>query len=182
MDRPKNKAIFLDRDGVVSHEKGYITNVEQLELYTFSREAVLKLKAAGWKTVVVTNQAGIARGLMSEKDLQVIHNRLLELLPIDDIYYCPHYPEGEANNPYSIKCDCRKPEAGLILKAARENHIDIAQSYIIGDRATDILAGQKAGLTTVLVRTGYGASPLEQPVEPNLIFNDLSEFVEFLVG
>ena len=182
MKGARNKAIFLDRDGVISHEKGYITSVDQFELYPFAEQALLKLKAAGWKTVIVTNQACIARGLMTETDLQVIHNRLIELLPVDNIYYCPHHPEGEADNPYSIRCDCRKPEAGMIFKAARENHIDIDQSYIIGDRATDILAGKKAGLTTVLVRTGYGAASLEQPVEPDLIFNDLGEFVEFLVG
>ncbi|MGE5390780.1 MAG: D-glycero-alpha-D-manno-heptose-1,7-bisphosphate 7-phosphatase [Deltaproteobacteria bacterium] len=182
MDGPKNKAIFLDRDGVLSLEKGYITSVDQLELYPFSEQAVLKLKAAGWKTIVVTNQACVARGLMTESDLQIIHNQLSEFLQVDNIYYCPHHPQGEADNPYAIRCNCRKPEAGLILKAARENHIDIDQSYMIGDRATDVIAGKKAGLTTVLVRTGYGSSPLEQPVEPDLIFNDLGEFVDFLVG
>ena len=182
MKGANNKAIFLDRDGVITEEKGYITSVENLEIYPFTHYSLTRLREAGWKILVVTNQAGIARGLMTEADLQIIHSHLLELLPVDDIYYCPHHPEGEADNPYSISCDCRKPEAGLIYRAAQENHIDLDQSYRIGDGATDILAGKKVGLTTVLVRTGYGASSLELPGEPDLIFNDLHEFVEFLVG
>jgi D,D-heptose 1,7-bisphosphate phosphatase len=177
-----NKAVFLDRDGVVNQEKGYLSLPEQLELYPFARVAVIKLKAAGWKVYIVTNQSGVARGIMTEDDLQLIHQRLLQEIPVDRIYYCPHHPDGKTGPPYSISCDCRKPEAGLLFKAARENQIDLSRSYLLGDRASDILAGKKAGLTTVLVRTGYGANGIEQLAGPDLIFADLEEFVEYLTG
>jgi D,D-heptose 1,7-bisphosphate phosphatase len=177
-----NRAVFLDRDGVVSLEKGYISSPEQLELYPFTLEAITKLKEAHWKIYIISNQAGVARGILTEENLELIHQRLLELIPVDKIYYCPHHPDGKAGLPYSIHCDCRKPEAGMILRAARENHIDLSRSYLVGDRASDILAGKKAGLITVLVSTGYGAAELEQPVEPDYIFTDLEEFAEYLVS
>ena len=177
-----NQAVFLDRDGVVNLEKGYISSPEQLELYPFTREAITKLKEANWKIYIISNQAGVARGIMTEEDLALIHRRLLELIPIDNIYYCPHHPDGKAGLPYSIHCDCRKPEAGMILRAARENHIDLSRSYLVGDRASDILAGKKVGLTTVLVLTGYGAAELEQPVQPDYIFTNLGELADYLVS
>jgi len=176
----QNKAVFLDRDGVVSLEKGYISSPDQLELYPFAREAITKLREAGWKIYIITNQSGIARGILTEEDLNLIHQRLLKVIPIDKIYYCPHYPAIKEKPPYYIHCDCRKPEAGMIFRAARENHIDLSQSYMVGDRASDILAGKKAGLTTVLVRTGYGSTEFEYPVEPDYIFTDLGKFAKFL--
>ncbi|MEA1961530.1 MAG: HAD family hydrolase [Bacillota bacterium] len=178
----QNKAIFLDRDGVVSLEKGYISSLEELEIYPFARQAVIKLKEAGWKVFIITNQSGVARGILTEKELNFIHQRLLEEIPVDKIYYCPHHPDGKAGSPYSIQCHCRKPEPGMIFRAARENHIDLSRSYLLGDRASDILAGKRSGLTTVLVRTGYGVRGLEQEVEPDYIFADLGEFVEYLMG
>ncbi len=178
----QNKAVFLDRDGVVILEKGYISSPEQLELYPFTQEAITKLMEANWKIYIISNQSAVARGILTEEDLDLVHRRLLELIPVDKIYYCPHHPDGKAGLPYSIHCDCRKPEAGLILRAARDNHIDLSRSYLLGDRASDILAGKKAGVITVLVRTGYGATGLEQQVEPDYIFADLGEFADFLTS
>lgn len=175
-----NQAVFLDRDGVVNLEKGYISSLEQLELYPFTPGAINKLKKAGFKVYIISNQAGVARGIFTVEELEFIHRHLLERIPIDKIYYCPHHPKGKTGLPYSINCDCRKPEPGMILRAACENHIDLNQSYLVGDRASDILAGKRAGLITVLVRTGYGAAKLEQPVEPDYVFADLGEFADYL--
>lgn len=180
MAAPTDKAVFLDRDGVVSQEKGHICSPEQLEIFPFARRAVARLKAAGWKIYIITNQSGIARGLFTEKDLERIHIRLLEEIAVDKIYYCPHHPDGAANLPYSIDCDCRKPQAGLIFRAAHENRIDLSRSYLLGDRASDIQAGKIAGLTTVLVRSGYGIREGDQAIKPDYIFADLGEFAEFL--
>lgn len=177
-----NKAVFLDRDGVVILEKGYISSPEQLELYPFTREAITKLKEAHWKIYIITNQAGVARGVLTEEDLDLIHQRLLKLIPVDKIYYCPHHPDGKAGLPYSIHCDCRKPEAGMIYKAAQENRIDLRQSYLLGDRASDIIAGKTAGLVTALVLTGYGAGENAEAISPDYVFADLLEFAEFLIG
>ncbi len=175
-------AVFMDRDGVVSEEAGYITSPEQLKIFPFSGEAIQKLKSNGWKCIIITNQSGIARGVITEDKLHSINQKLFKELLIDDIYYCPHYPpEKEEILPYNVHCLCRKPQAGMILKAAAEHHIDLKKSYMIGDRAGDILAGQNAGLKTILVCTGYGPKRLEQEVKPDFIFADLKEFVDFLL-
>lgn len=178
-DEPK-QGIFLDRDGVVCREKGYIISPEQLEIYPFAGEAVAALKQAGWTVFIITNQSGISRGMLTEDDLHHIHQRLMARIPIDKIYYCPHHPDGKKDLPYAVSCDCRKPQAGMIFRAASENHIDLRRSYLVGDRASDILAGQKAGLTTVLVRTGCGVMELEKGIKPDYIFNDLREFAKYL--
>lgn len=178
----KFPAVFLDRDGVICKEKSYVTSPQQLEIYPFAASAVKMLRDAGWKVIVVTNQSAVAHGMLKESELQLIHQKLTEILPVDRIYYCPHYPpEDEDVLPYRIRCSCRKPEPGMLLKAASEEQIDLNRSYMVGDRAIDILAGKKAGAATVLVRTGYGEKGLEQDVRPDFIFSDLKEFVEYIV-
>lgn len=175
-------AVFLDRDGVICKEKSYITSVDQLEIYPFAAEAVKSLRNAGFKTIIVTNQSAVARGMMKEEELFSIHRFLLENIHVDDLYYCPHYPpEGEIESPYRIHCTCRKPKPGMLYTARDEHKIDLGQSYIVGDRASDIIAGKNAGVSTVLVRTGYGAGKLEQDVQPDYIFKDLKEFTDFLI-
>lgn len=184
-------AVFLDRDGVLNEEVSYITKPEQLVLYPFAVQAVTALREARWKCLVISNQSAIGRGMMTEEQLQAINEKLLQSLPLDGIYYCPHLPprtgestppqEGENQPPYRINCTCRKPLPGLILKAAQEHQVDLTQSYMVGDRATDILAGQAAGLKTVLVCTGYGPKRLEREVKPDYIFANLEEFVKNLL-
>ncbi|MFZ5986032.1 MAG: D-glycero-alpha-D-manno-heptose-1,7-bisphosphate 7-phosphatase [Bacillota bacterium] len=175
-------AVFLDRDGVICKEKSYITSLNRLEIYPYAADAVKNLRNAGFKTIIVTNQSAVARGMIKEEELKLIHRFLLEIVPVDAIYYCPHYPAaGQMESPYLINCRCRKPEPGMIYAARDEHKIDLGKSYIVGDRASDIIAGKNAGVTTVLVRTGYGAGKLEQDVQPDYIFKDLKEFTDFLI-
>ncbi len=181
MKPPANRAVFLDRDGVVCREKSYITSPEQLELYPFARPAVLRLQKAGWQVHIVSNQSAIAQGLMDEADLALIHRCLLQEIPVDKIYYCPHHPEGTASLPYAMQCSCRKPEPGMILRAARENQVDLSCSYMVGDRVSDIQAGYNAGLITVLVRTGYGEET-EKQIKADWVFDDLGAFVDYLTA
>ncbi|WP_010681158.1 D-glycero-alpha-D-manno-heptose-1,7-bisphosphate 7-phosphatase [Acetivibrio cellulolyticus] len=174
-------AVFLDRDGVVCKECGYITSVEQLEIYDFSVKAVAKLKERGYKCIIITNQSAVARGIISEIELKAIHRTLAERINIDDIYYCPHYPPDiKENPPYIVVCECRKPAPGMLLRAAKEHSIDLKSSYFVGDRSSDVLAGQAAGVKTVMVRTGYGAFGMEQQVIPDFTFDNLLEFAEFI--
>lgn len=178
----KVPAVFLDRDGVLNEEMSYITSPEQLKIYSFAVEAVQRLKKGGWKCIVVSNQSAVAKGMISEDTLQLINQKVFEELSVDGIYYCPHYPpENKAVLPYRVHCTCRKPAPGLILRAAEEHNIDLEQSFMIGDRATDILAGQNAGLKTVLVCTGYGPQRLEQEVEPDYIFSNILEAADFII-
>ncbi len=174
--------VFLDRDGVINEEAGYIISHEQLKIYPFAAEAIEKLKNEGWKCIIISNQSAVAKGMITEDMLRSINQKVIERVLVDGIYYCPHYPpEKEEVFPYNIHCTCRKPGIELILKAAAEHHIDLKKSYLVGDRASDILAGQNAGLKTVLVCTGYGPQKLEQEVEPDFVFTDLKKFVDFLL-
>ncbi len=174
-------AIFIDRDGVICKEKSYITSLEQMEIYPFAQEAVRRLRDAGFKTIIVTNQSAVGRGMMSEETLKQINEYLQKIIPVDGLYYCPHYPpETEEIKPYRINCSCRKPKAGMIYTARDEHKIDLSKSYIVGDRSSDILAGKNASVKTVLVRTGYG-SMTATDINPDYIFNDLMEFIEFII-
>lgn len=153
-------AVFLDRDGTVNVEVHYLSQPEQLELLPTIAEAIGRLNVMGIAVVVVTNQAGIARGYFPEHRLQVIHDRLRQMLAtsgarIDGIYYCPHHPTSGLGS-YKVDCDCRKPKAGMLNQAARDLRIDLSRSLMIGDRETDLQAGKNAGCQTALVLTGYG--------------------------
>jgi len=155
-----NKACFLDRDGVLIVEKNYLHDISEVELETGAVEAVKLLKQHGFKVIVVSNQAGVARGYFPESKVrevnQYIHNQLVDAgTEIDAWYYCPHYAKGIVPE-YSIKCSCRKPEPGLLLRAAQEHKIDLAASYMIGDKVSDIEVGTRAGCkASVLVQTGH---------------------------
>jgi len=173
MPRP---AVFLDRDGTVLRESSYLRSPETMRLLPGAAAAIRRLNRAGLAVVIATNQSGVARGLLSEADLEHIHQVLRERLrhrgaKLDGIYYCPHHsdpfgvaqgrPEprsrGEADLPqYRRRCRCRKPSPGLLLRAARELDLDLARSFAVGDSARDLAAGRRAGCRTVLVRTGYG--------------------------
>lgn len=179
----KCPAVFLDRDGVINEERGYITRISQVRIYDFALEAIKLLHAGGWKVIIITNQSAVARGMMSEAELAEINHFFLEKLMVDDIFYCPHYPpEHFEVLPFNVFCDCRKPATGLICQAAEKHGIDIERSYMVGDRVSDILAGQNAGMSTVLVRTGYGIGWNETEIVPDLVFNDLLEFVRYLIS
>ncbi len=149
----KQKAVFLDRDGTINKENGFITKPEQFELLPGVSDAIKKINKSGYLAIVVTNQPVIARGDCTFEELQEIHNKMETELGkdgayLDSIYFCPHHPDkgfsGERPE-YKCECDCRKPKPGLLLKAAEDFNIDLSQSFMVGDRENDVLAGKNAG-------------------------------------
>src|SRR5947209_5674127 len=143
-------AVFLDRDGTIIKDADYLSEVDQLEVVEFAVEALRLLKAKGYLLIVLTNQSGIARCFFDEAQMHTVHDTLQEKLDglIDAIYFCPHAPDDG--------CECRKPGVGMIRQAASEFSIDLANSWIIGDKKSDVETGFNAGIATVLVLTGYG--------------------------
>ncbi len=183
----KQKAIFLDRDGVLNYDDGFITNTDKFVLLPGVTEALRKINKAGFLAVLVTNQPGIAKGFLSEDQLKEIHKKLeytlgLQGAYLDRIYYCPHHPDsgfpGERVE-YKIVCGCRKPNTGMIEEAKKDLNIDCNQSYIIGDSFRDIICGRNSGLTAVAVRTGKGLK--DKYVEPDYFFENISDAVDFIV-
>lgn len=166
-----NRAVFLDRDGVVTADVHLLTTAEQLRLLPGVPAALRSLKDAGFLLLLVTNQTVVARGLITEAQLDQIHQRLQAMLqaagapPMDGIYVCPHHPRATLAG-YRVACDCRKPRAGLLRQAAKEWSLHLPGCYMIGDRLTDIAAGAHAGCRTVLVETGQHLAPAIETVEP----------------
>jgi D-glycero-D-manno-heptose 1,7-bisphosphate phosphatase len=153
-------AVFLDRDGTVNVEVNYLSRPEQLELLPTVAATIASLNAIDVPVVIVTNQAGIARGIFPESRIPGIHDRLHALLgeqraTVDGMYYCPHHPT-EGLIEYRIECECRKPKPGMLKRAAADLGIDLNRSLMIGDRESDLVAGASAGCMTALVTTGYG--------------------------
>ena len=188
------RAVFLDRDGVLIRDSDLLTRCDQVELYACAPQAIRQLREAGFALVVVSNQTVVARGLASEQDVERIHAWIQQLLrtlggdEIDRFYFCPHHPNATLPQ-YRVDCECRKPRPGLLLRAAQELKLDLAASYMIGDRISDIIAGQRAGCRTILVQTGkHTAPPIESPevldmsVEPDCVCADLGEAVEIILG
>jgi len=154
------RAVFLDRDGTLIEESGYLDRLERLVFFPFSVDAVRVLNRAGFAVVIVTNQAGIARGIVEESFVGEAHRHIAARLEaggakIDGFYYCPHYPTGVVE-AYRTTCDCRKPQPGLLRRAARDLDLDLEHSFVVGDRWHDLAAGQAVGARGVLVRTGLG--------------------------
>lgn len=172
----KKPAIFLDRDGVLTEEKSYVCSLEELSIFPYAKECIKRIKEKGYYAIVITNQSGIARGLFTEKILQEINMYLIEEINVDAIYYCPHHTNGKIEK-YRKKCNCRKPEVGMLEKAQKDFQIDMEKSYLVGDRASDILTGKKAGLKTILLESGYGTKRLEQNVKADYTFNDLRDII-----
>jgi D-glycero-D-manno-heptose 1,7-bisphosphate phosphatase len=153
--------VFLDRDGVINEEVEYLHDPDRVILVGGSAEAIAALRRAGLAVVAVTNQAGIARGMYTERELAAVTARVGELLEraggrLDATYFCPHHPEAGVG-AYRIACRCRKPGPGMLEQAAAEHGIDLARSAIVGDKAIDLEAGRAAGCAAVLVRSGHGA-------------------------
>jgi D-glycero-D-manno-heptose 1,7-bisphosphate phosphatase len=154
-----NKAVFLDRDGTVNEEVGYLDDLGKLRLIPGAGAAIRRLNETGFTVVLVTNQSGVARGYFPESLVHDAHERLDELLKsegarIDAVYYCPHHPKA-GNSQYTRECDCRKPRTGLIDKAVKDLGIDIRHSYLVGDKWSDIELAQRAGVHAVLVASGF---------------------------
>ncbi len=174
-------AIFLDRDGTLNVEKNYLHTWEQWEWLPGVCEGLRALKQAGFLLVVVTNQSGVARGYYEEEQLHSLHMRVNDDLAardvaIDAFYHCPHHPD------FTGACDCRKPEPGMLLRAANDLNIDLRRSWLVGDTCNDILAGLRAGCRCLLVLSGYGIS--QRDLLPNniLICRNFTDAVEYVLG
>jgi D-glycero-D-manno-heptose 1,7-bisphosphate phosphatase len=163
----KRPAVFLDRDGTINVDAGYIDRLERFELYPFAIDAIRLFKRAGYLVVVITNQAGVAQGLYDEAFVDVtarfLDSRAAQgSTNIDGHYYCPHSPDAAVER-YRVDCDCRKPKPGLALRATADLGIDLARSVVIGDRWRDIAVARAIGARGVLVKTGYGATEALRP-------------------
>jgi D-glycero-D-manno-heptose 1,7-bisphosphate phosphatase len=191
--------VFLDRDGVLIRDVDHLTAASQIEILRGVPEALRRLRDAGWTIVVVTNQSVVARGLVTEEELRGIHWILEAQLrglgaSLDAVYYCPHHPQGAVAR-YRVMCDCRKPEPGLLLQAAADLGIDLAASVMVGDAASDMKAGRRAGCRTILIRAaGAGAAGPRGPnigdnimdrtdqVAPDHLASNLQEAAEWITA
>jgi D,D-heptose 1,7-bisphosphate phosphatase len=188
LNKPQ-RAVFLDRDGTLNVEHGLIRRAEDLEVFPFAGSAIRRLNEAEWRTVLVSNQPIIARGEVTEAQLRRIHARLETEIGrdhayLDRIYVCPHHPDrgfpGERTE-LKIRCDCRKPEPGLILQAQSDLNIDLARSWYIGDSTPDLGAAEKAGVSSILVETGHGGLDRRHPYEARFTVANVSEAVTFIL-
>ncbi len=185
----KKAAIFLDRDGNINRDVGYPSSFDQVEIYPYSFEAVLKINQAGLLAVVITNQSGVGRGLIEEPQLRDIHDRMQEAFRqqeahFDGIYYCPHFVSSRIP-VYDKGCECRKPRPGMGLRAAAELGIDTSRSYMVGDKVEDVQFGWNLGARSVLVLTGYGQASLAklraQGTEPAHVAQNLLDAVNWIL-
>jgi D-glycero-D-manno-heptose 1,7-bisphosphate phosphatase len=186
----KRRAVFMDRDGTISEEIGYVNHPSRYRVFPYAARAVRLLNEAGWLAILITNQAGVARGYFTEDLIGAVHDRLKQELAqgeahLDAIYYCAHHPSvGEP--PYRLDCDCRKPKPGLIQRAAADFQIDLAESWMIGDRYSDIELAHNARVRSAFVLSGYGRGEWEYQRaawkhEPDMVAEDLLEAVRRMV-
>lgn len=180
------KAVFLDRDGTVVVERGYITVPEMIELIPGAAEAIIRLRASGWKVFVVTNQGCVAKGMITEEELGAIHFRMVSMLgaegaEVDGIYCCPHHPEGTVPE-FAFECDCRKPRPGLLERAASEHGLELADCVMIGDTLRDLEAARLAGSRAVLVLTGRGQETLAKEHRAHHVAQDLASAVHWVLS
>jgi D-glycero-D-manno-heptose 1,7-bisphosphate phosphatase len=185
----KKRAVFLDRDGNINKDVGYPDSYKKIKIYPYSYEAVRKINRAGFLAVVITNQSGVGRGLIKEKKLNEIHEKMKTAFKkknacLDYIYYCPHY----INSPipkYRIDCRCRKPYPGMALRAAEQLDIDLSKSYMIGDKVEDVLLGINIKATPILVLTGFGKESRTQlqrmKIEPAFVAKNLLDAVNWIL-
>ena len=181
-------AVFIDRDGTLTEEVGYVNHPSRLRLLPRSAEAIRRLNRAGVAAVVVTNQAGLARGYFTESILEAVNADLVAQLAhagahLDGLYWCPHHPT-EGVEPYRMLCDCRKPKPGLLIRAADELQLALPRSVMVGDKASDLAVAPKVGARSVLVLTGYGRGEWEYrrdhlEVAPDHVASDLLDAVDW---
>lgn len=183
------RAVFLDRDGTINEEMGYINHLDRFVILAGAAAAIRSINASGLKAVVITNQSGAARGYFPVAFIDRVHEKMRRLLGeagafLDGIYTCPH---GHQPGELEVGCDCRKPGPGLLLQAGRDLNLDLARSYVVGDRFQDVEMARRAGARAVLVLTGYGKGELDfvgpaSLVRPDFVAADLPEAVEWILA
>lgn len=184
-------AVFLDRDGTINEQMGYINHISRFQLLPGVAAAIKQLNEANIPVVVVTNQSGLARGYFPEDLLVAVHEKMTQLLAeqgahVDSIYICPHHPEAQKEQ-YRLDCNCRKPKTGLFLQAAAEMGLDLSRSFVIGDRWSDLKSAVACHATPVLVLTGYGRGDAQyigpgQEVQPSFVGVDLAAAVQWILA
>jgi len=186
----KMPAVFMDRDGTINEQRGYINHISRFILLPGTAEAIRLLNSHQYLAIIVSNQSGVARGYFPLQLVEDVHSHMRELLKkenavIDGIFFCPHYRTGVVSE-YTADCDCRKPRTGLIKSACETFDIDMTNSYVIGDRCTDIELAKRADLEGILVKTGYGLGDIEyvlpgSPLKPAYIAGDLLDAVRWII-
>lgn len=176
-------AVFLDRDGTIAEEVGYLNHISRFQLFPFAAAAIRRLNQAGVPVVVVTNQSGVGRGYYPESLVRTVNEVMMKQLAaagahLDGVYYCPHTSADG--------CACRKPKAGMVQGAAREHSLDLASSFIVGDRYRDVELAHNVGARGILVRTGYGAGELawnsaKWPIQPDFIAENLTQATDWIL-
>lgn len=185
-----DKVVFLDRDGTIIEEMGYINHFSRIRPLPEAIEAIKLFRDHGYKIVVLTNQAGVARGYFTEEALIEMNHYMLQQFEsagakIDALYYCPHHPEGKVEK-YRIDCNCRKPKTGLIEKAINELNLTLEEAWMIGDRMSDIELAERAGIEAAYLLTGYGMGDYVKvkggfAIKPKLIFNNVLQAAQTIV-
>ncbi|MGD9160548.1 MAG: D-glycero-beta-D-manno-heptose 1,7-bisphosphate 7-phosphatase [Desulfobacteraceae bacterium] len=186
----KRPAIFIDRDGTINEQMGYINHLSRFNILPGVPEAIKLLNENNYLVIVVTNQSGIARGYFSIELVEEIHTYMKDSLKkegaeIDAVFFCPHYP-GSRLKEYDIKCGCRKPNTGMIRQALDKFDIDLTQSYMIGDHYTDLEFASNANIKSIMVKTGYGLGEVDHilpalPYQPEYIADDLLDAVKWII-
>lgn len=181
----KNVAVFLDRDGTIIEEVGYLDNLEKLQILPGAVEAIRLLNINGLKPVVITNQSGVARGYFKEEFVWEVYKEIQGILvnggaKLEGLYFCPHHPT-EGSDAYRRQCACRKPGTALLTRAAEELDIDLLTSFMIGDTPTDMETAQRVGLKGILVRTGYGKDAVIYNAEPVYIADNILDAVKWIL-
>ena len=179
-----NTAVFFDRDGTLIHDPGYLNHPDQVQVVDGAAEALKEFQVLGYKTVVASNQSGVARGIVTVEMLERIHDRLRELLAakgatLDAIYYCPYHPDGTVPE-YTKESDWQKPKPGMLLAAAQEMDIDLTRSWMIGDSDRDVEAGRSAGCKTILISSAHSDPGHRHESKPDFVAVNLREAVNIV--
>ena len=186
----KRPAVFIDRDGTINEQMGYVNHISRFVLLPGTAEGIRLLNRHQYLAIIVSNQSGVARGYFPMELIDRVHAHMKDLLAkeganIDGIFFCPHYPRGIVPE-YSVECDCRKPRTGLVQKACEEFDIDMKNSYVIGDRCSDIELAERSNLQGIMVKTGYGLGDIEyvlpqKPFKPMHIARDFLHAVRWII-